>query len=82
VSSGNDYGQLGQGNQFDNPEPKLVNGLDKIISFSAGLRHSAAIMDGRSMELFVWGFNGYGELGLGDTEIRLQPTKVSAIKNR
>lgn len=78
---GNEYGQLGQGNQFDNPEPKLINNLEKVSDLSAGLRHSAAICESRTIDLVVWGFNGFGELGLGDSEIRLQPTRVSAIKN-
>jgi hypothetical protein len=28
-----------------------------------------------------WGYNNFGELGVGDTDIRLQPTKITAFKN-
>jgi hypothetical protein len=78
---GNEYGQCGFGNQFDATEPKLINNLEKVTDLSAGLRHSAAIVETKSIDVYTWGYNGFGELGLSDTEIRLQPTKISAIKN-
>lgn len=28
-------------------------------------------------EVYSWGYNGYGELGLGDTLLRLQPTRLT-----
>jgi hypothetical protein len=31
-------------------------------------------------EVYAWGDNSYGQLGLGDTNIRLQPTEVTACK--
>jgi hypothetical protein len=31
-------------------------------------------------EVYAWGDNSYGQLGLGDTNIRLQPTQVTACK--
>ena len=33
------------------------------------------------MEVMAWGYNGYGELGLGDTDMRIIPTTVSALSN-
>ena len=38
-----------------------------------GPYHGAAILDG---QLYMWGDNGYGQLGLGDTETRLRPQLV------
>jgi alpha-tubulin suppressor-like RCC1 family protein len=78
---GNEYGQLGHGNLFNSAEPKLINNLEKVVALSAGLRHSAAVCEARTIDVLTWGYNGFGELGLGDTDIRLQPTKISAIKN-
>lgn len=40
-----------------------------------------AVCAGAIDSVFCWGFNGWGELGLGDLSIRLQPTKVSALKH-
>lgn len=77
----NEYGQLGSGFLWDDPTPKIVNGLRGVTHLSAGLRHNAAACDVNSVEVFTWGYNGSGELGLGDTDLRLQPTHVTAIKN-
>lgn len=77
----NDYGQLGNGFQFDDPYPRIINNVKSVIMLSAGLRHNVAVSERESLELLTWGYNGYGELGLGDTNIRLQPTKVTAVKN-
>jgi alpha-tubulin suppressor-like RCC1 family protein len=77
----NEYGQLGSGYQWDDPQPKIINNLKGVIYLAAGLRHNVAVCDSNSIEVFTWGYNGSGELGLGDTDIRLQPTHVTAIKN-
>ena len=77
----NEYGQLGTGFLWDDPTPKIVNNLRGVVHLSAGLRHNAAACDSNSVEVFTWGYNGSGELGLGDTDVRLQPTHVTAIKN-
>lgn len=74
-----DYGQLGHGTLFDDPKPRVINNLKDIIQISAGNRHSACIRKGRTLELLTWGYNGYGELGLGDTDLRVQPTVVTAF---
>jgi alpha-tubulin suppressor-like RCC1 family protein len=76
-----DYGQLGTGYQFDTNEPQIINGLDRVMSLSAGMRHSMAVCDRQTIDVMAWGYNGYGELGLSDANIRLHPTKISAIKN-
>eukprot|EP01039_Chlorochromonas_danica_P004421 gene4419-4842_t len=79
----NDYGQLGLGHQYDTAEPTLLQSLQKVYLLSAGIRHCAAAAESSHSlaDLYTWGFNGWGELGLGDTCVRLYPTKVSAMKN-
>jgi alpha-tubulin suppressor-like RCC1 family protein len=78
---GGEYGQLGHGTQCNETVPKLVLNLHGVICISGGLRHSAAVTgDGLSHvpTLWTWGDNSYGQLGLGDTDIRLCPTLVTA----
>ncbi len=36
---------------------------------------------GEHRDVYMWGYNAYGELGLGDTNIRLTPTLVTALQN-
>ena len=77
----NEYGQLGSGFQWDDPTPKIINNLRGVVHLSAGLRHNIAACESSAVEVFSWGYNGSGELGLGDTDLRLQPTHITAIKN-
>lgn len=76
---GNQFGQLGTG--VDQPEtlprlldaPSLENAHAKIVS--CGARHSAIITaDGK---MFSWGWNKYGQLGLGDVVDRNIPSQVT-----
>lgn len=75
-----DYGQLGHGFLWDDEKPNVVNDLKGVVQVAAGLRHSAALVNVRgATEVLTWGYNGYGECGLGDTQLRIQPTKSSAF---
>jgi alpha-tubulin suppressor-like RCC1 family protein len=31
-------------------------------------------------EVWAWGWNGFGELGMGDVDVRLQPYCLNAFK--
>jgi alpha-tubulin suppressor-like RCC1 family protein len=77
----NEYGQLGNGNQWDDATPKFINNLKDVYEISAGLRHNLCVVKSHSIDVMGWGYNNFGELGLGDTDIRLQPTKITAFKN-
>lgn len=55
-----DYRQLGHGLQFDDDHPRIINQLKDVIEFSAGLRHSVAVVQSQAMEVYGWGFNSYG----------------------
>lgn len=69
----NSAGQLGQGFVSDSIlTPVQVPGLASIVSVGAGEYHSFAISN--TNELYVWGNNGSGQLGLGDLNNRLTPT--------
>ena len=79
---GGECGQLGSGYMWDDPRPRLLQDLHGVLQIGAGLRHSMAVRatdDPRFTEVWAWGYNGYGELGLGDADPRLQPTRVSAL---
>ena len=49
-----------QGSTF----PKIVGGNNHYVALRA------------NGEVWVWGYNGYGQLGLGDTSNRLEPTQT------
>ncbi|KAF8402976.1 hypothetical protein HHK36_011069 [Tetracentron sinense] len=75
---GNQFGQLGTGTDQAETLPKILDApsLDskhaKIVS--CGARHSAVITDDR--KVFCWGWNKYGQLGLGDVIDRNIPSQV------
>ncbi|KAK1587622.1 hypothetical protein Q3G72_014941 [Acer saccharum] len=77
----NDFGQLGiQKNTSYALDPLEVSGLGKeILQISAGYHHSSAItVDG---ELYMWGKNSNGQLGLGKKAANVipVPTKVECL---
>ncbi len=74
------YGQLGNGNNENNlnsQKPTIIPNLTNIAQVSSGFRHSLALSN--NGEVFAWGHNGLGELGLGELELILTPTKLNNI---
>ena len=77
----NEYGELGDGtNNVDRTTPvpvaTLVGALNQI---STGYYHSVALKgDGT---VWTWGYNGYGELGSGNTTNRPTPFSVAGLTN-
>ncbi|XP_073297958.1 RCC1 domain-containing protein RUG3, mitochondrial-like isoform X1 [Primulina huaijiensis] len=77
---GNQFGQLGLGTSSEQSQvvPKLLdspileNKRAKIVS--SGARHNAILTD--DGEIFSWGWNKYGQLGLGDVTDRSIPSPV------
>lgn len=75
---GNQFGQLGTGSDQAETLPKLLeaecleNKNAKVVS--CGARHSAIITEDGSV--FCWGWNKYGQLGLGDATDRSTPYPV------
>ncbi|KAL9248158.1 hypothetical protein vseg_021513 [Gypsophila vaccaria] len=77
----NDFGQLGISDGLSyTMEPTLVPGIEKEIRhISAGYSHSCAItLDG---ELYMWGKNNNGQLGLGKSAPKVvpSPSKVACL---
>ncbi|WP_217134938.1 RCC1 domain-containing protein [Leucobacter chinensis] len=73
----NDSGQLGTGDTTGSVLPKRVNFATgvSIVSIAAGHSHTLALdSDGTA---YAWGLNTRGQLGLGDTAVRLSPEAVT-----
>ncbi|KAK7290064.1 hypothetical protein RIF29_04217 [Crotalaria pallida] len=75
---GNQFGQLGTGADKAETLPRLLDSPSlenvNVKSVSCGARHTAIITeDGK---VFCWGWNKYGQLGLGDVIDRNIPSEV------
>ena len=72
----NGSGQLGNGGLEDSPTPVAVDlGEGKSArGVVAGFSHSCALLDDYSVR--CWGGNGFGQLGDGSTDNRLEPVAV------
>jgi len=82
VWGGNQFGQLGLGN---NDDKKLSHELilcKSIISISCGGYHSVALLQDSDHlnQIYVWGYNNVGQLGLGDTNDRNVPCELNLHK--
>ena len=75
-------GRLGHENSDDVYEPKQVCALmgKTILHISCGYLHSAVISN--AGELITFGFNGYGQLGLGNIETMSLPTTIPNLQGR
>jgi E3 ubiquitin-protein ligase HERC2 len=76
VQESGEFGALGHGDVSDQMTPKIVEALEglKVVDISAGCYHVLALTaDG---EVYAWGGNDNGQLGLGHTNRVSTPTKV------
>jgi hypothetical protein len=76
----NGNGQLGLGDTFNRATPSQVarecfEGED-VAMIAVGQSHCAALTDASS-SLYTWGWNAFGQLGLGDEVERHQPVRIS-----
>ncbi|XXG66344.1 hypothetical protein AAC387_Pa05g3845 [Persea americana] len=75
---GNQFGQLGTGADQAETLPRLLDAPclenKRATIVSCGARHSAIVTD--EEEVFCWGWNKYGQLGLGDVIDRSIPSQV------
>jgi len=72
------FGCLGHNDEQNRPTPTLLAaeqlGGSTIVMVAAGSAHTVAVdKDGAP---WVWGYGGFGELGLGDTAGRRVPTQL------
>ena len=81
----NNAGQLGVGDTIDRNTPTKVTGISgkirKLIPYTAkyyyvsDFQHVLALMEDGS--LYSWGYNGRGQLGVGDYKNKNTPAKVN-----
>lgn len=63
----------------DTENPVVVGGLPALpVAIAAGGSHTCAAMDGGD-EVYCWGGNGFGQLGLGDSDEHAGPQRVSGF---
>lgn len=77
----NQFGQIYLGAETQNTanqlSPRIVN-LDNLIQLSIGEKHSLALLGGgESTTLVSWGYNDYGQLGVGAMPVKSFNTKLT-----
>ncbi|KPA15074.1 hypothetical protein MHK_004719, partial [Candidatus Magnetomorum sp. HK-1] len=76
----NSYGQLGDGTTTESQlSPVQAVGLTNITMLAAGNYHSMALKDDGSV--WLWGRNGFGQLGDGTTVNKITPFQLSGLTN-
>jgi alpha-tubulin suppressor-like RCC1 family protein len=75
----NDQGQTGHGGARERYQltPTKIMKLTNIVSLAAGHFHSIAVNN--EGEVFAWGRNREGQLGVGDTQNRTTPVKIASF---
>ncbi|XP_061925741.1 RCC1 and BTB domain-containing protein 1 isoform X2 [Entelurus aequoreus] len=76
----NNCGQVGSGSTANQPHPRRVSSLlqNKIaVSIVCGQTSSMAVVD--NGEVFGWGYNGNGQLGLGNNGNQLTPCQLIGL---
>ncbi|XP_077987342.1 RCC1 and BTB domain-containing protein 1-like [Glandiceps talaboti] len=78
----NGNGQLGIGNNVNQPTPCRVTSLQGHVVFKVvcGYAHSVALTDDGT--IYTWGANSYGQLGTGNKANLVTATKIAADKPR
>lgn len=77
----NTYGNLGNGNTSQETTPVEVTALwgYDIVAIAAGSGHSIALASNGTV--WAWGYNAYGQLGIGSTTNSSTPVQVSGLSN-
>ncbi|XP_069687800.1 RCC1 and BTB domain-containing protein 1-like [Periplaneta americana] len=78
----NNCGQVGSGMSTNQSAPRKVNSLigsKRTISIACGQTSSMAVLE--NGEVFGWGYNGNGQLGLGNNINQLNPCRVTNLQS-
>lgn len=76
----NEHGQLGRGHTGDGSSTEPVQDLSGVTAIAAGDQHTCALV-GRPGEVWCWGMNEDGQLGLGDLVDRTRPFRAVGIED-
>ncbi|XP_067419213.1 RCC1 and BTB domain-containing protein 2 isoform X4 [Emydura macquarii macquarii] len=77
----NNSGQVGSGSTANQPIPRRVTGClqNKIaVNIACGQMCSMAVVE--NGEVYVWGYNGNGQLGLGSSGNQPTPCRIAALQ--
>jgi len=77
----NNCGQIGSGTTTNQSTPRKVSasfGGRKVIGITCGQTSSMAVLE--NGEVYGWGYNGNGQLGLGNNINQLNPQRVTALQ--
>lgn len=77
----NAYGQLGRGTTTDGYSPRRIpreyfGGEEIVDVLATGMQYGSCYVRTKSNFLYSWGYNAYGQLGIGDTTNRWKPVKI------
>ncbi|EHB06103.1 RCC1 and BTB domain-containing protein 1 [Heterocephalus glaber] len=76
----NNCGQVGSGSTANQPTPRKVTNclhIKRVVGIACGQTSSMAVLD--NGEVYGWGYNGNGQLGLGNNGNQLTPVRVAAL---
>jgi alpha-tubulin suppressor-like RCC1 family protein len=75
----NSYGQLGLGNTTRYSSPKQVGSLTTWSTISINQRAYQMVSIKTDGTLWMWGYNAYGNLGVGNTTNYSSPKQVGSL---
>ncbi|XP_063224238.1 RCC1 and BTB domain-containing protein 1-like isoform X3 [Bacillus rossius redtenbacheri] len=79
----NNCGQVGSGMSTNQIAPRKVNSAlsgKRVISIACGQTSSMAVAE--NGEVYGWGYNGNGQLGIGNNVNQLNPCRVSGLQDK
>ncbi|XP_051283401.1 RCC1 and BTB domain-containing protein 1 isoform X3 [Dicentrarchus labrax] len=77
----NNCGQIGSGSTANQPYPRKVTGClqgKSAVAITCGQTSSMAVID--NGEVYGWGYNGNGQLGIGNNGNQLTPCRLTALQ--
>ncbi|XP_067113934.1 RCC1 and BTB domain-containing protein 1-like isoform X1 [Osmerus mordax] len=77
----NNCGQVGSGSTANQPTPRRVSNCLQnkvVVGITCGQTSSLAVVD--NGEVYGWGYNGNGQLGLGNNGNQLTPCRLSSLQ--
>jgi alpha-tubulin suppressor-like RCC1 family protein len=74
----NNYGQLGLGTTTNTNVPTKISGLSNVSNIVVNDDYSAYAVT-TSGNVYSWGYNNHGQLGIGSTTYASSPTQITTL---
>ncbi|MBC7677408.1 MAG: hypothetical protein H7233_00210, partial [Pseudorhodobacter sp.] len=74
---GNEFGQLGTGDNASSTAPRIVSAISGALEIAAGNNHTCVLVHGGSVK--CWGGDTSGQLGNGDAALASQNLPVAVV---